>query len=502
MSALWFGRTLRLLATVLVLAIGLCSVGQAAESKNAKVFRAGAAKSNITPPLGISMPGGMSDRKATNIHDELHVRCLVLDNGEEKIALAICDAVALDRTVILRAKELIEKHTGIPPDHVVVAATHSHSAGATVSVFQSDADPAYLDFVAVRVADGVRRAVNNLRTARVGWGVGSEDRVVFNRRYFMKPHTPPPDPWGKTDDQVKMNPGVENPNVVKPAGPTDPALPVLAVQDLDGDPIAVLASYTLHYVGGEKSGDISADYYGIWTAMIEHDWPTSTSITKPPCVAILTNGCSGNINNVDVRKRLTPPYPYHQMNKVARMVADDALQVLKGIKYQEWVPLAGRLATVELGVRKPSAEEVQSARGIVEKAGPQMKSLSEIYARETALMADWPEKVKVPIQALRIGDVGIVAFPGEAFVELGLEVKEKSPFRTTFVIDLANDYLGYVPTVAAHEQGGYETWRARSSFLERGAAPVWVSTALDLLKQQHSPEAFAELLWRRLLACE
>jgi hypothetical protein len=479
-------QAIRALLTLWIIAAWFSLTVLAGEGKSPKVFRAGAAKSNISPPLGISMPGGMSDRKASNIHDELYARCLVLDNGEERLAIVICDAVALGKTTILRAKQLIQQHTGIPPDHVVIAATHTHEGGATVSVFQSDADPDYLNWLAVRISDGVRRAVNNLRPARIGWGQGREERAVFNRRYFMKPDTMPPNPWGKTDDQVKMNPGSENPNVVKPAGPTDPALSILAIQDADGEPIAVLGNYTLHYVGGEKSGDISADYFGAWADIIEREWATSSTIAKPPAVAILTNGCSGNINNVDVRNRVKQPYPYHQMNKVARLIADESLRVLREVKYQDWAPLAVRLAMVELGVRKPSEKDVQDARGILDKAGPQLKSLSEIYARETVQMANWDEKVQAPVQALRIGDVGIVTFPGEAFVEMGLDVKAKSPFPLTFCIDLSNDYLGYIPTVSSHEQGGYETWRARSSFLERGAAPSLVSTALDLLKQIHS----------------
>jgi len=483
-------QSARFVASILfavgIIAVGLCPTIPAAEGKSTKAFRAGAAKSNITPPLGISMPGGMSDRKATHIHDELHARSLVLDDGKDKIAIVVCDAVALDGRMISRAKELIQKHTRIASDHVVIAATHSHSASATVSVFQSDADPDYLDWLVVRISDSVRRAVNNLRPARIGWGVGQEDRVIFNRRYFMKPGTMPPNPCGKTDDQVKMNPGVENPNVVKPAGPTDPALPVLAIQDPEGTPIAILANYTLHYVGGGRSGEISSDYFGIWADILEREWMAPAGEPKSPAVAILTNGCSGNINNVDVRKRREQPYPYHQMNQVARTVADETLRVLREIEYHDWVPLASRATTVELGVRKPSPEDVQEAQGILKKAGPELKGLAEIYARETVLMADRPEKVKAPIQALRIGEVGIVTFPGEAFVELGLEVKEKSPFPLTFCIDLSNNYLGYVPTAAAHEQGGYETWRARSSFLERNAAPAWVSTALDLLKQIHS----------------
>jgi len=454
-----------------------------AKGKSPPVLRAGAAKSNITPPLGVSVPGEMFDRKATHIHDELHARSLVLDNEEERLAIVECDVIALDQSTVFRAKQLIQDHTAIPPDHVVIAATHTHEGGPTVSVFHSDAEAKYLDWLAVRMSDSVRRAVNNLRPARIGWGLGREDRVVFHRRYFMKSGTMPPNPWGGTSDTVQMNPGYENPNVVKPAGPTDPGLPIVAIQDVEGDPIAVLGNYTLHYVGGERSGDISADYYGVWADILEQQWAKPSSAAKPPFVAMMTNGCSGNINNINVSKTPRQPYPYHQINKVARMVAGESVRVLREIKYQDWVPLAARMTAVELAVRKPSLQDVQSAQRILKKTGPVLESLAEIYARETALMASWPKRIKAPIQAFRIGDVGIVTFPGEAFVEIGLEVKKNSPFQITFCIDLSNDYLGYIPTVAAHTQGGYETWRARSSFLERSAGPILVSTALDLLKK-------------------
>jgi hypothetical protein len=164
-------------------------------------------------------------------------------------------------------------------------------------------------------------------------------------------------------------------------------------------------------------------------------------------------------------------------------MAEKSLRVLSKFTFWNRAPLAARETTVKLGVRKPSPSEVREAHRVLRKAGSVLESLEEIYARETVLMAKWPERVEAPIQALRIGDLGIVTFPGEAFVEVGLEVKKKSPFPITFCVDLANDYLGYIPTIGAHAQGGYETWRARSSFLERDAAPILVAAALDLLKR-------------------
>ena len=463
-----------------------CPAVSAEEASETTVFRAGAAKSNITPPLGVSLVGSMRDRKATHVHDELHARSLVLDDGKTRIAIVVCDLLALDKAAVVRAKKLIQEHTGIPTDHVLIAATHTHTGPATVPVFQCDPEQDYIDWLVVRIADTVRRAVSDLRPARVGWGVGREDRVVFNRRYFMKPGTMPPNPWGSTSDRVKMNPGQENPNVVRPAGPIDPAVSILAVQDTEGAPIAVLGNYTLHYVGGGRGSDVSADYFGMWAAIIEREWNGAPNATKPPPVAILTNGCSGDINNTDVRHRLKQPYPYHQMQKVARLVADESLHVLRAIEYRDWVPLASCETHLEFAVRKPSEQDIQEARGILQEAGAELRLLKDIYARETVLLSEWKETVETPIQALGIGDAAIVTFPGEAFVELGLEVKAKSPFPLTFCIELANDYIGYIPTVAGHDQGGYETWRARSSYLETNAAPTMVSTALDLLGQIHS----------------
>ncbi|MCX8037774.1 MAG: hypothetical protein N3D11_12155 [Candidatus Sumerlaeia bacterium] len=463
----------------------------AASAQLPKGFRAGAAKLDVTPRLGLSVPGNMSDQKGAHVHDPLHVRALVLDNGETSMAVVTCDCVALYDETIAAAKQIIQKQTGLAPDRVAVAATHSHSAGPTVSVFQSDADRDYLAFVSVRIADAVRCAANNRRPARIGWAVGSEPRAVFHRRFFMKPGTMPENPWGKTDDKVKMNPGVGNPNVVKPAGPTDPALPVVAVQDTDGDPIAVLANYTLHYVGGVGPNHISADYFGMWADMIEREWAAPPKVNKSPMVAMLTNGCSADINNVDVlgsASKTRPPYPYYQMDKVARMVADETLRVLRTIQFQDTVPLDARMSRIDLRVRKPAANDVNEAGAILEQAkGRELRGLREVYARETVLLAQYPDTMQVPVQALRIGDLGIVALPVEAFVELGLDIKKQSPFPTTFVVELCNGYFGYVPTVEGHELGGYETWRARSSYLEVNAAPALAAAALELLKGLKSP---------------
>jgi hypothetical protein len=442
-------------------------------SPTAGKLRAGAATANITPNLGCSLAGNMTDYKATEVHDELHVRALVLDNGAAQLALVACDLCVLPREVVDRAKKIIHERCGLAPSNVLVSTVHTHSAPPAAHLFQSQADPEYLDFLVPRIADAVRLAMNHLQPARIGYGVGREDRLVFNRRFHMRPGTVLSDPFGHTTDKVKMNPGIGNPNVLGPAGPIDPDVGVMAIEALDGRPIAVWGNYALHYMGDVGPGHISADYFGYWARAMARMAGASSNETFPPFVAMLTNACSGDINNIDVLKgSRTHLAPYVKMRRVAEMLAAESFRTWRSMEFTDAAALGASLEEIEFGLRLPPAEEVEKARRILAAAPPgELKQSHEIYARETVIMAEtFPKRVLAPVQAMRIGALGIGTFPGEAFVELGLEIKAKSPFKPTLIVELANDYRGYVPTLRALDEGGYETWRAKSSCLEKEAA--------------------------------
>jgi hypothetical protein len=467
----------------LLIALAACAAAAepAAGSQSNSAFRAGAATSNITPPLGASLNGGFTDRKATHIHDELHARCLVLDDGTTRLAFAVCDSCMLPRELVDEAKRLIQKQTGIPPQNVLVSATHTHTAPTATPVFQSDPDPEYLKFLTTRIADGVQRAANNLAPAQIGWGVGKQPDHVFNRRWRMKPGTIPPDPFGRSTDQVQMNPPVGSDNLVEPAGPTDPDEWVISVRTPEGRPLAVLANYALHYVGGNPGDHVSADYYGMFAEALARD--LGAEHRDPPFVAILSNGASGNINNVDFRGRRKGLPPYGQMRFVADDVAAEAKRACDSIEYHDRATLGARAATLELGVRKPSPQDLARAKEVLAPlAGKPLRSSPEVYARETVLLNDYPDKVELVLQALRIGDLTIAAVPCEVFVEIGMELKHSSTRKPAFIISLANGYNGYLPTPEHHKLGGYETWRARSSYLEVDASTKIVNRLLGLIR--------------------
>ena len=425
----------------------------------------------------------MTDRQATAVHDPLHARCLVLDDGASRIAIVVVDACTIPRDLIDQAKRIAAEKTKIPVERMTISATHTHSAVTLAGGFQSEPDEAYRRFLVERIAAGIEQANRQLEPARVGWGAGSNPTQVFNRRWFLKSGMPAQNPFGERIDQVRMNPPPASDTLDRPAGPTDPEIGLLSVQALDGRPIALLANYSLHYVGGVPAEALSADYYGAFAErMAQHLGATKV---EPPFVGIMSNGTSGNVNNINFTQKSSPRRePFEQIQIVAADVAEAALKAYRDIKYHDWVPVAVYEKEIELGVRLPTEADVARARGILAAAGPgPYTKLEEIYARETVLMAKYPKTVRAKLQAIRIGGLGIATSPCETFAETGLAIKQHSPMDQTFTIELANGYNGYLPTPEHHQLGGYETWRARSSYLATDAEPKIRVTLLELLHQ-------------------
>ena len=453
-------------------------------------LRAGASCTNITPPLGAALAGNYTEDRSTENHDELWVKSLVLDNGGTRVALCVVDTCVLPASVNQKAKQLIESEAEVPAGNVLFCCTHTHSAPATMHLFQAQPSEAYLEFLTRRIADSVRMSVARLQPARLGFGFGQESRIAFNRRYEMKPGSVPPNPFGGID-RVRTNPGIGNPNVIRPVGPIDPTVGVLSVQTEAGKPLGLVGNYSLHYVGGVRPGHVSADYFAHWAAKMTRRMGVSVGPGESSFVAMLTNGAQGDINNINVlggKAEREPPYV--KMAQVAGVLADESARVLASIRYSDTVELGASQEWLTLNVRLPTADEVQTARKLLGNApllnvprDKQFREMPLVYARETVIMAEtFPKQEQAPVQALRIGDVGLCAFAGEPFVELGLEVRKKSPFRQNFLLGLSNHHIGYLPTAAAFEQGGYETWRAKTSYLEKEAGAKMVAAMLRRLE--------------------
>ena len=422
-------------------------------------FRAGAAKVDITPKLWpVQMVGSFHERLADKAHDPLHARAIVCDDGETRLAIVIVDNCLIGRNYLDRAKALAAKRTKVRADRILVAATHTHTAppGKDRRTNRDDAaHRAYFKQLVEGIAESIVRAGKNLAPAELAHGVALVPEEIFNRRWHMKPGGIAVNPFGSPNDIVRMNPPR---NLIdRPAGPTDPEVHFISLREsgADGRPIALLANYSLHYVGGLPAGGVSADYFGVFAGHIEKALGKDAGF-----VGLMSNGTSGDLNNISFRVPRPRQKPMQRMNEVAQLVADRVLAAHKTVRFSKDVSLAMEQTELTLKNRQPTAKEVAYAEAVLAGTAPKpLSGLAEAYAHRTLGLANGPREEKIILQALRLGEVGITSIPCEVLCEIGLTLKAKSPLpQATFTIELANGHNGYLPTPRQHALGGYETW--------------------------------------------
>jgi hypothetical protein len=486
-------RRLATLTTLVIL--GLSADRVEARAPSPAGFRAGAATANITPPLGEPIVGNFATPPATHVHDELHARCIVLDDGSTKLAIVLVDSVGVSREVFDAAKKAAAEKAGVPAGNILAAATHTHSGTSSRSAKLMRANETlapYQQFLASRIADVIQIAVNNLEPAQVGWGSVDVPGPLFNRRWLLQPGKTATNPFGG-EDRAVMNPG-KRPDLLEPAGPTDPQVSFVAVRTAQGRPIALLANYSLHYVGGVPAGHISADYFACFASKIAGLLQVNNQNPNfTPFVGIMSNGTSGDVNNIDVAATTSRPYaPYQKMNLVAEQVAEAVAGAYRRVTFSGDVTLAAATRELPLAVRKPTPEQLDAARQILAKPedAPRKHPLERAYAERTIGLSEAPDEINAPLQALRIGDLGIAAIPFEVFTEAGLEIKKLSPFQPTFTIELAGGSFGYLPTPRHFALGGYETWLGTNK-VEPDAATKIVDALMELFagldRQRQAP---------------
>lgn len=446
---------------------------------------AGAFARNINPlKLPVWVNGGIAGRQIDRITDPLHARSLVLGDGKTQIAICIVDNCILPLDLVNKAKELAQAKTGIPVSHISIAATHTHSA---VSVAGTHGTPTQDDYAAILpewIADSIAQAQQRMVPAQ--WGTTSVlcEKYIYCRDWLMKSGTASSSPFsGRASDSAAMNPGFDNPNKLAPIGPVDMLIPVLSIQDMQGKPLSVLATFCTHYAGAPN---ISADYFAVvcdrLAKSLRPDSPEAFT-------GLMSNSTSGNANCIDFSK---PAEPFTHFD-VGNYVADRILSVVPSIQYSSRITLDAELESLELAVRMPSSTEVMTAQRYIDTHFPNRlpASLDENYARETVLLSQMPPTRTVNLQAFRLNDFVITSNPCESYNETGLKIRQASPFRLTMNIGLANGHAGYLPPPEMFQLGGYTTWRCRSSCLEEQAEPkivAGITHAMQSLYERRTPE--------------
>lgn len=451
----------------------------AAESE----LRAGAAAVDITPPIGVSLDGVISKNgPVTGIHDRIFARALVLDEGQTRIAICVNDLCMVERRYFDRAKEIVFEKTGLPVNRILMTSTHTHAAPRVPYGRAGKMDDVYYDTLVQQIAQAIIQAQKNLQPARVGFGSFDAGKYAACRRFLAEKGSVSLNPFGVAGERIKSVAG-RSKQIIQPAAAIDPQCSILSIQHADGTPLAILGNMSIHYCGGYQKGQISADYFGAYAKHLAEKLMQSK--THPPFVGMLSNGTSGNVGAV-MKQDQSKYAAFEWIEESGKQFAEQTLIVIEQIDHKHNLKLSMLEQELELGIRRPDAARLAWAREILEN--PKQKTVhrwSKIYANEAVELSKYPATESIKIQAIRIGELGIVGLPCEVFTETGLAIKAQSPFAATFSMELANGSSGYLPTPEQHALGGYETWPARSSYLEIDAESKIRQTALDLLRKLH-----------------
>jgi len=446
-------------------------------------MRVGLAERDITPEKGMERPGGYGKAYHTgDIHDRCKARTVVFDDGEKQVALVGLDTLMVPRHMVLAVREAIRTACGINPDSVLIAASHSHSAGPLGFVEASEfddaselvkhlaydksitPDPNYVEHTRQQIVDAVKEAYENRVEAKCGVGSGYEDKAAFNRRFRMQ------------NGLTYTHPGKGNPDIIEPAGPIDPEVGVIGIWDNENHFLGCVVNYACHATTGP--GGTSAD----WIYYLEQ---TIRGVMGQEAIVVFLNGACGDVTQVDNLSPYATDSGERSSRFVGRRVGAEAVKVLLSIEPGDLLPVEGRSKILDIPRRHPSPERLKRALEIAQLDPSECDPTEWTFAKETvlldALIAKEPV-VDVEVQAIQVGPAIFLSNPAEFFCQYGLDIKAGNPFQFTFPVELANGCVGYIPTEEAMGEhgGGYETRLTSYSNLVVNAGSEIVKASIKL----------------------
>jgi hypothetical protein len=427
------------------------------------MLQVGLGVGDITPEVGMEMPGGFFKRKGTGVRDKLLAVACVVSDGEQTVALVGLDALFIGRPTVEVARRVIQKETKMPGENVLIGANHTHSGGPITSCLGCDESPAYVDKVTKALTAAVKQGFSSLHASEVGVGTGQEPSIAYNRRFLMR------------DGREITHPGKpgtpHHKDIVGPAGPIDPDVGVLAVREPGGKVRGLVVHFACHstVVGGSE---FSPDYAGYLRKHLRAHYGATT----PVCFLL---GPCGDITQVD---NLSPGLDFgpEHADTMGLKLAGEAIRTVRKMTWLKEAPVAATVEKVPIAIRpEPDVARERPPFGLGSD-----KKVDAVYANERRLVAEERRRSPVlscEVQGVRVGPLGIATNGAEYFCEYGLRIKKASRHPTTWVVSLANEWVGYVPTAQAFVGGGYEPRTARSSKLAPDAGQRLLEGALKAL---------------------
>jgi len=442
-------------------------------SPTTQQLQAAVAVADITPPVGYRMCGYFNERLSTGVLNPLHAKALVLRQGDTRAAMVLCDIIGISADVSKRARRQAEQQTGIPADNILLAGTHSHTGPLYFdalrdylhekAVAKQGKDPCEARDYPSELVAGIVKAITEanvkVRPVQARAGVAQQQGLSFNRRFHMK------------DGTVRFNPGLLNPDIVRPAGPIDPGVGMIFFRDGNGARVfASLVNFALHLdtTGGTL---YAADYPYFIEQNLREKFGQDFTL-------LFGTGTCGDINHFDVTTKSIRKPETIGATLAGTVGAAQAKAIAKP-------SLAVKRAVVEVPMQTFTAAEIAQAKKDMDKIGTaDMSFLDQVRTYKIVdVQSRRGSTIPLEVQVFRLGDeVAVVGLPGEVFVEHGLAIKKASPFPVTLVIELCQDDVAYVPTRKAFGEGSYETVNSR---IAPGGGEAMTETAIKLLEELH-----------------
>lgn len=459
---------------------------------NATGVEVGLAEKDITPPNGFPMAGYYHERLAEGQIDPLKAKAIVFSNNGVKAAIVVCDLCGVTTDLAHEIRQAASKKTGIPYENIVVSATHSHTAPDYYRSLYDYLDgnrsnpmrSAYVEKLINESAGAIVAAHESLQESTISAGSAQQKTPVsFNRRFVMR------------DGSVQTWQSLKNPNVVKSAGPIDTEIGLVSIKDAQGKIRGTFSNFALHLdtVGGTKW---SGDYPFFVESNVRQAF-------GPDVISLFGTGCCGDINHSN-----PDGSPRNKTDLIGNSLGASAVAGLKTLEPIKTTKLDVRSTVVKLPLIDCDEKTVNDAIATVQaiESGQKVDFLKQVAAHRNLMvdqlrnqppLADkkapkpflrtrrWAgigDSLPVEVTTICVGDdLAIVCLPGEVFVNLGLAIKQNSPYRNTLIVELSNSVETiYIPTRAAHAGGSYEV---TNSTVKPGSGEMLVEAALKLLGQ-------------------
>jgi neutral ceramidase len=435
---------------------------------------AGTGKIDITPQNNIWMDGMLRAHPSEGVHDALYARALVLsdsDDVRQAFVLVSVDVCVLDDATCCAVRQGAEARTEIPTSHMIIAATHTHSGPSTLGILTPRED-GYVQSLIGNLVTLIEVAARNLQPAELSVTSGQEDTISHYRRLLAD------------DGHVVMNWEPYPPEqIVGPFGVADPEVGVVRVVAA-GDPndpaesgrvLALLFNHTGH--PNVLSGDnylFSADYPGLAARLLEEELGG---------VALFFNGALGSVDVDGLRDR-----DWEGLDRTGRALASCVSEAAQTSAPSGSPALRVASTAYTLPGRRITDEEWRWAQNVLAETGGRVAAVADGVGDDykaafyRKLHDAGPRDLPVEQICLALGDSALLTFPGELYTEIGQHIKAHSPFQRTFIIGLANGYVGYVPTRKAIGEGGYAE---DTRHVDEAAEQLVVEHSLALLHHLH-----------------